>query len=380
MGRRSRASWAFDVAVALVAFALGQIEVWDGAGSTHRQGPHWAQALTYAITALLLVGRRWRPLETLAVIVVVYLAAFTTFGSPEGNAVGTMPAIAAYSVGRWERRYPSVWGLAALAVFTAGWIGFDPLVTSWTMRGESLFWGLQPMVAWLVGALIRSRMQVREQRRLREQDVSARAVSEERNRIARELHDVIGHNVSVMTVQAAAVRRRLTPDQVVEREALGTVETVGREALAEMRRMVAILRAEGQVVELTPAPGLAEVDQLITRFQRAGLPVRLTVTGSARPVAPGLDLTAYRVVQEGLTNVLRHADGPQRAEVLISYGPDVLELAVRDDGRPSRRQVTPGHGLIGMRERVGVYGGRLVAGVQSDGGFELHATLPLEMS
>jgi signal transduction histidine kinase len=236
------------------------------------------------------------------------------------------------------------------------------------------------MVAWLVGALIRSRMQVREQRRLREQDVSARAVSEERNRIARELHDVIGHNVSVMTVQAAAVRRRLTPDQVVEREALGTVETVGREALAEMRRMVAILRAEGQVVELTPAPGLAEVDQLITRFQGAGLPVRLTVTGSARPVAPGLDLTAYRVVQEGLTNVLRHADGPQRAEVLISYGPDVLELAVRDDGRPSRRQVTPGHGLIGMRERVGVYGGRLVAGVQSDGGFELHATLPLEMS
>jgi signal transduction histidine kinase len=377
MGHRSRRSWAFDVAVALVALALGQVEVWNGAGATHRQGPLWAQALSYGVAGVLLVGRRWRPLETLAAIVLVYVAEFAAVGTPECNAVGMVRAIAGNSVGRWERRYPSAWGLAALAVFTAGWIGFDPLDTTWTMRAQSLFWGVQPMVAWLVGALIRSRLQVREQRRLRAQDASARAVSEERNRIARELHDVIGHDVSVMTVQAAAVRRRLTPDQVVEREALGTVETVGREALAEMRRMVAILRAEGQVVELAPAPGLAEVDQLVTRFQGAGLPVRLTVTGAPRPVAPGLDLTAYRVVQEGLTNVLRHADTPRCAEVLIAYGPDFLELAVRDDGRPPRGQAVPGHGLLGMRERVGVYGGRLVAGAQPEGGFELHATLPL---
>ena len=377
MGGRSLRSWAFDVAVVLMALTVGQIEAWGGLGATHQQGPRWAQALAYGVAAVLLLARRWRPLETLAAIVLVYLVEFAAVGSPEGNAVGMMPAIAGYSVGRWERRRPGVWGPAGLAVFTAGWIGYDPLVTTWTMRAESLFWGLQPMVAWLVGSLIRSRLQVREQRRLREQEAGARAVSEERNRIARELHDVIGHHVSVMTVQAAAVRRRLAPDQAVERDALGTVESVGREALAEMRRMVAILRAEGQVSELAPAPGLAEIDQLVARFRGAGLPVRVTVTGTARPVAPGLGLTAYRVVQEGLTNVLHHADQAELAEVLITYGAEVLELAVRDDGMLPRRPATPGHGLLGMRERVGVYGGHLVAGALPDGGFELRATLPL---
>jgi signal transduction histidine kinase len=177
------------------------------------------------------------------------------------------------------------------------------------------------------------------------------------------------------------VRRRLTPDQSAERQALETVETVGREALAEMRRMVGVLRQSGDGTELEPTPGLEQVDHLAEKFRTAGLPVVLSVTGETRDLAPGLDLTAYRLVQEGLTNTLRHARNPGHAEVAIDYGEDRIELAVRDDGdHPvgSTPTTEAGNGLLGMRERVAVYGGSLVARVRPEGGFELVATLPLD--
>src|SRR5680860_408550 len=220
-----------------------------------------------------------------------------------------------------------------------------------------------------------------EQRRVNREHRESQAVAEERNRIARELHDVIGHSVSVMTVQASAVRRRLTPDQGVERKALETVEAVGREALAEMRRMVGVLRQVGDETALEPSPGLDQVDLLAEKFRASGLPVDVRVTGAPHALATGLDLTAYRLVQEGLTNTLRHARNPNRVEVAIDYAADRIELAVRDDGQPSALSAPPaeaGNGLLGMRERVAVYGGSLVARAQPEGGFELVATLPLE--
>ena len=206
-------------------------------------------------------------------------------------------------------------------------------------------------------------------------------MADERNRIARELHDVIGHSLSVMTVQASAVRRRLRPEQAVERQALETVETVGREALTEMRRMVGVLRGSGADPDLEPPPGLDQLERLAEKFRAAGLPVSVSVTGPARELAPGLDLTAYRLVQEGLTNTLRHARNPQRAEVAIAYCTDRIQLAVRDDGQPAAVpdiEAEAGAGLLGMRERVAVYGGSLVARAGPHGGFELVATLPLE--
>jgi signal transduction histidine kinase len=372
-----RRSWAFDVSIAAIVLALGQVEAWNGAGATHRQGPHWAEAVAFGIAALLLVWRRWRPLEVAVAIGLVMTIEFAVFGSPEGNGVGLAPTIAAYSVGRWEQRHRPAWGLLVVLLWAAAWIGFDPLQTSWISRAEALFWVSPTVIAWLAGSLVRSRLQTREERRLRDEDARTTAVAEERNRIARELHDVIGHNVSVMTVQASAVRRRLAPDQTVEREALETVERSGREALAEMRRMVAVLRADDQGPDLEPPPGLADVDRLVERFRGAGLPVTLTVTGKPSDLAPGLDLTAFRLVQEGLTNVLRHAATPGRADVVIAYGAESLELAVRDDGQLVTTGAQPGHGLLGMRERVAVYGGRLVARPRQDGGFELLATLPL---
>ena len=171
---------------------------------------------------------------------------------------------------------------------------------------------------------------------------------------------------------------------MVERAALETVEEVGREALAEMRRIVAVLRGHGSGdPRVEPPPGLVQLARLVDKFRAAGLPVSVSVSGAARELAPGLDLTAYRIVQEGLTNALRHANGPRRADVTITFRPDQLELAVRDDGAAppagaAPGQPEPGSGLLGMRERVAVYGGSLDARAGSAGGFSVAATLPLE--
>ncbi len=366
-----------ELLVAGACLVLGQLEVWTGAGATHRQGPHWAEALGYGIGALLLVARRLYPLEVFAGMVGVYAVEFAIFGSPEGFGVAVPPMVAAYSVARWERRRPAWWGLVLIVVLGVVWIMFDPESTTTTSRIQQLVWSSPWVIAWLLGALLRGRAQTAEQRRLHREERAVRAVSEERNRIARELHDVIGHSVSIMTVQTSAVRRRLREDQVLEREALETVESTGRQALAEMRRMVGVLREDGTAEDREPAPGLTQLSRLVEQFRSAGLTVDVSVTGDAQPLAPGLDLTAYRLVQEGLTNSLRHAVSPSRAEVRIGYSPDCLELLIRDDGRPLAAPAEAGHGLLGLRERVTVYGGDLVARPLPQGGFELLATLPL---
>ena len=377
-----RRSWAFDIAVSLLVVTLGQLEAWFGIASTHRQGPLWAQSVLYAATGLLLVARRLRPLTVLVAILAVSTAEFATFGSPEGDGVALAAVIAIYTVSRHLPTRKALWGLALGPLFWGTWAFFDPMNKSATEseRLLSLVWMAPFVIAWLVGALVRVTRLYAEQRRATREQRASRAVAEERNRIARELHDVIGHSVSVMTVQASAVRRRLTPDQVVERQALEAVESVGREALAEMRRMVGVLRRDGDAADLEPPPGLDQLERLADKFRASGLPVELSVTGAALPLAPGLDLTAYRLVQEGLTNTLRHARSPRAAHVDVDYAADRLSLAVRDDGQAAAGgpPTEPGHGLLGMRERVAVYGGSLVARARPEGGFELVATLPLE--
>lgn len=346
-------------------------------GATHRQGRPWAESLAYGLGALLLLGRRPFPLETLVGLVSVYVVEFALVGSPEGFGVAVPPMVAAYAVGRWEARRPSWCALPLLALLGLAWILFDPMAATLATQARQTVWWGPWLIAWLVGALVRARVLAAEQRRLRQEERAEQAVAEERNRIARELHDVVGHSVSIMTVQASAVRRRLREDQVAEREALEVVETTGREALAEMRRMVGVLRRAGGQADLSPAPGLVQLPSLLEQFRSAGLPVQVSVTGTPQPLAPGLDLTAYRLVQEGLTNALRHAMAPVTAEVTIGYAEDHLELAVRDDGRPVPTSPESGHGLLGLRERVSVYGGELRARPRPEGGFELLATLPL---
>jgi signal transduction histidine kinase len=211
----------------------------------------------------------------------------------------------------------------------------------------------------------------------RERQVAAReAVVEERERIARELHDVIAHHVSTMVMQAGAERRTLGEGQSDTKEVLGTIERVGRGALTEMRRMVSMLRQDAEH-DLTPQPTLADVPELVQRMQDAGLPVTLQVTGEHRELPEGIELSAYRIVQEALTNSLKHAPGSQ-VTVHVRYGRDQLELAVRDDGHGTADAADGGgHGLVGMRERVAMYGGSIEAGPEQPGGFAVRVRLPV---
>jgi signal transduction histidine kinase len=236
---------------------------------------------------------------------------------------------------------------------------------------------------WAVGFFLASRSQqvaeaaARAEAAERAREEEARvAVAEERARIARELHDVVGHSVSVMTVQAAAARRLLLPEQERERQALLVVEQTGREALAEMRRLVGVLRRPEEAPALAPQPSLEHVDKLVTQAREAGLPVELHVEGKPVQLAAGVDLTAYRLVQEGLTNAVKHAKA-EHAEVLVRYSDGHVEITVQDDGRGGGDGNGGGHGLVGMRERVSVYGGELQAGPRPECGFALHARLPV---
>jgi signal transduction histidine kinase len=211
----------------------------------------------------------------------------------------------------------------------------------------------------------------------RERELVAReAVVEERARIARELHDAIAHNVSMMVVQAGAERRVLDGRDGTTHEVLSTIEHIGRGALTEMRRLVGMLRND-ELEPLAPQPGLGDIPTLVTQVREAGLPVDLSIEGEARELPVGIELSAYRIVQEALTNALKHA-GDARASVRIRYAPDSLELEIVDDGAGGvARADSGGHGLVGMRERVALYGGRLDAGRSAAGGFTVRALLPI---
>jgi signal transduction histidine kinase len=239
-------------------------------------------------------------------------------------------------------------------------------------------------VAWTTGFIfsrqtahareLASRAQQLEAEQLTAAD---RAVAEERQRIARELHDVIAHSVSVMTVQAGAVRRLLLPGQEKERQALEAVEATGREALTEMRRLVGLLRDRGSMPEFAPQPGMGTIDSLLDGVRAAGLPVELDIDGRPRELKAGVDLAAYRVVQEALTNALKYA-GPAHAWVAVRWDDDALELEIANDGLSDGDPGTGGHGLAGMRERVSLYGGVIESGPRDGGGYVVRARLPLE--
>src|SRR5262245_54029376 len=253
---------------------------------------------------------------------------------------------------------------------------------SWTVSGYT-FVTLRFAAAWFAGFALRAREEQAEAAEVRavqaegERETAARiAVAEERARIARELHDVVAHAVSVMVLQVGAVRHKL-PDALAEdRDALRSVERAGRTALAEMRRLLGAMRREGDEVEFVPQPGLDELSGLLDEVGRAGLPARLHVDGEPYPLPRGVDLSAYRIVQEGLTNALKHARASD-ADVTVRYRPDEIEIEVRDNGEGGATNDGLGHGLVGVRERVKIYGGKMSAGKAPEGGFVLSTRLPI---
>lgn len=237
---------------------------------------------------------------------------------------------------------------------------------------------------WTVGAAVRQRVARTEEAVARadrleraQKEQAAAAAAEERTRIARELHDIVSHSISVVTIQTQAVRRRLGPEHAKEAEDLAAVEATAREALAEMRRLFGVLRSDGEAASLTPQPGLHELDRMIAQVRGSGLDVDLEVAGGRYDLPPGVDLAAYRIVQEGLTNALRHS-GASHARVMLRYGQGRLDIVVEDDGKGLAEVATGGHGLVGVRERVALYDGRVDVGPGPSGGVRLAASLPVK--
>jgi len=378
--RLARRYW-FD-ALVLAGIGVGLAGVVAGQGRTDGPtGPLWFDVL--AIVAILspLFARRRFPFG--APVAVGVAVVVTTLVDPRVTPYAFVPFLAGcaavFLVGLLRDRSLAAAGLA-LALGVEALVAYkDPKGNLGAFIATSIVLAILWTIAFALGRKFQEADEAKERasRAEREREERAKnAVTEERAHIARELHDVVGHSVSLMTVQASAVRRLLRPDQAREHEALLIVEQTGREALAEMRRMVGVLRRPEAAPALAPQPNLEHLDKLVEQAREAGLPVELRVEGDPLPLPAGLDLTAYRLVQEGLTNALKHARA-QHAEVLVHYSDGHVELTVSDDGRGAGDGDGGGHGLVGMRERVTVYGGELEAGPRPEGGYRLRARLPV---
>jgi signal transduction histidine kinase len=358
------------LAVALAAAAEAELAVQGGAAA---RPPAVLLAL---VMTLPLALRRPAPVAV-AVVVAASVPLQRTAGVDMYNYLASVVAglLAGYSV---AAHAPLRRSLPA-AFFLYGMVALGAL------RGaSSLAWGLILIGgAALAGGGIRGRRLHAEQLALlaaeleAARDENARAaVTEERARIARELHDVVAHAVSVMVVQAGAAEQVLPAELSPARDALAAVQETGRQALVELRRLLGVLRADGQPATRGPQPGLAALEPLAQSVREAGLDVRVRVEGDTSAVGAGLDLAAYRIVQEALTNTLKHAQA-SLVEVAVDVDADELRLTVADDGRGSTNGGGRGHGLIGMRERALLYGGELEAGTRNGSGFAVHARLPL---
>jgi signal transduction histidine kinase len=376
--RRLRSNaWAADTALALALTLTAQVEVWLTGSVSADRGVVAAVALV--ITAAI-AWRKRAPVWAAAVVAVAYGVQDLSAGYLDGAISVNVAVVAAlYSVAAYEET-PRALGGGAM-ILAAAWLGVAEHSDSTV--GDYFFSAAVLGAAWAFGAVMRARrhhalrLEDRASVLERERDEKALvAAEEERARIARELHDVVAHSVGVIVVQAGAERMALGPEAERTRDVLSAIERTGREALAEMRRLLGMLRKDDDGLALTPQPSLSRVDALVRQMAEAGLPVDVEVEGDPVPLAPGIDLSAYRIVQEALTNALKHA-GPGRARVVITYRRDEIELEVSDDGGgPALAAAPGGHGLVGMRERVALYGGELESGLGSAGGFVVRARLP----
>ncbi|QTE00424.1 sensor histidine kinase [Streptomyces cyanogenus] len=357
------------VAMTVVAVLLGQ--------ESRSQGWPELDARAYVLVALAHLPVALRSRRPLVVFAVVEAAAvgFVTLGYwPVVCTFGAMLALYTVASVRPVRTALACAGCMAAVWVYAGVVSHSPSMAS--VLGQALLYC--SVLVWF-GHLARRTAELTRRLRAEQAERARRAVAEERGRIARELHDVVAHHMSVISVQAGLARFVFDSDPAKARGALGTIADTSGEALEELRRILQVLREEDpEAPERAPMPTLARLGELVDRVRAGGLPVDLAVEGTTRPLPPGVELCAYRVVQEGLTNALKHA-GPARARVELRYGPHELTVRVTDDGEgtdPARVPVGTGHGLIGMRERAKLYGGTITVGPRSEGGYEVLLTLP----
>ena len=363
-----------DVVLAVGLAVIAELELW----LLHLDYERSLFAPLMLLVPLALIWRTTRPLGVMAVHIAAWIVIdLYTPANEDPLTLAISLAVAVYSVGAhtYGRRAALgvvlVVAMALLATFV-DWDGGSVL----DLVGNLTFFAGIFGGTWLAGRAIRGR-RARERDLIVEREEKARlAVAEERTRIARELHDVVAHAISVIVLQSRGARHALDTEPDDARGAIDAIEQTATDALREMRRLLGMLRADDEEVALAPQPSLVHLDALVTHVRDAGLPVEVRVEGRPRELAPGIDLSAYRIVQEALTNALKHA-GRARALVLVRYGDDLLELEVVDTGTGDANGGGSGHGLVGMRERVAVFGGELESGPRSDGGYAVRATLPL---
>jgi signal transduction histidine kinase len=394
----SREYW-FELLIAVLAIA-GMLELVVGRDSPGAPSTSlWFSVPAVAVLVLPLFARRRFPFAAPAAYWLMATALTFVDGLliPFIGSLGVVGLATAFLLGNLRDDKQAGVGLALVM---GGIVIVVSNIPGPQSASDLVFIPLRFVVAWVAGYALRERSEQAEAAEMRatlaerdreaaemratlaerEREAAARvAVAEERARIARELHDIVAHAVSVMVLQIGAIRHQLPPTRADDKDALSRVEQAGRTALAEMRRLLGAMRSDGDGVELGPQPGLDRLDSLLEDVRRAGLPVRLHLDGDPLPLPRAIDLSAYRIVQEGLTNALKHAQA-SHADVTIRYRPDEVELQVVDDGAGAGSTNGHGHGLLGIRERVKIYGGEMVAGVAPMGGFSLSARLPVDRS
>ncbi|MGH2947023.1 MAG: sensor histidine kinase [Solirubrobacteraceae bacterium] len=369
-----------DPLLALVLLGLGVYEIWIESGQV--AGPRAGNTAFLVLVTVPLAWRRRYPLAVLALVTpgaIAWVSAWYFERQPPFVPFVALLlcgfAVAAATTGRGATAGAGLLAAFVVTDLAAVVLGGRPEETGAAWILLALTWALGRVVhrqRSLAAALAERAAQLE-----REREEKARlAVALERARIARELHDVVTHNVSVMVVQAGVERRLLGEKQTSTREVLRAVEQTGRETLVELRRLLGVLRKGDERLTLAPQPSLGRLDELIEHIGDAGLPVELRIEGERRQLPAGVELSAFRIVHEALTNALRHA-GAARAEVVVRYGSDALEIEVADDGRGPANGADGGHGLVGMRERAALHGGVLEAGARSGGGYAVRARLPV---
>lgn len=374
-----------DWAVAAVLTAVGVADVFVNSFFE----PRWLAVVLTLLAFLPLGVRRRLPLAVLITVGTASLLLELVIGNPKnpsqfGLDVLIAWLIVAYSAAAYTDGSRHLVAVAIGALFAAVWVAGSLALGA--SNGNTVPAILLAAVVWMIGRAVHRReaqvevLDHRAKQLEREREEKVRAlIAEERNRIARELHDVVAHSVSVMVVQAQAGPRLVGEPQRTA-ATFESIEASGREALVELRRLLGILRTGDEQLAIGPQPGLASLDALVEQVRHAGLAVELRIEGEQTSLPPGLDLSAYRIVQEALTNTLKHA-GAAHADVVIQYRPSELGLEILDDGSGAPSSVNgAGHGLIGMRERAALYGGRLAAGPRPGGGYTVHARLPLGTS
>jgi signal transduction histidine kinase len=366
-------TFATDAGLALLLAAIVLSEVLTS--RDYLTGSLWVYVPVALLMTIPLAWRRRAPLAVVAIVMGAFAVQSLILDPTPTPDVELIPALlAVYSVAAQGRQWESIAGGALSLVAGLVWLGIDDFLLPVVIFGGAWIAGRLVQKRQLYAEMLEERAHVLE----REREANVRiAAAEERVRLARELHDSVGHSVSVMVVQAGAERLALADGRPETREAFLAIERTGREALAEMSRLLGLLRSDGEGLSLAPRPSLAHVDALVATVRDAGVPTNLAVEGEPRELPPGIDVSAYRIVQEALTNVVKHA-GPASASVVVRYGVADVEVEVIDDGRGEVGGNGTGYGLDGMRERVALHGGTLEAGAGSRGGFVVRARLPLE--